>query len=179
MTNEEMKNEHIPLCEVLVKTTYQTQITHPSDIKCENPVGFGCGFIVEYRDRVFFVTADHVVHLDDYDCGERTGTDYVVSIFNNVTPDTNFLATVVTPLGGFHYMESFNFLKPDESLKLIDVSLCIMKLIDFFQYPFLTDEVHSKGLVVNGGESYSRIPSELFAEPEKDKMYFVYGKNKN
>ena len=133
-------NKQIPLCEVLVKTTYQTQITHPDDKNCEKPVGYGSGFIVKYKDISFFITADHVVHVDDYKLENiRTGTDYVVSIFNNVSPEADKISTVITPLGGFYFMERFNLEKPKEKPELIDVSVCIMKPINF-QYPFLTDE---------------------------------------
>ncbi len=175
MIDKDSNKETLPLCEVLVKTAYQTQMTHPSDKNCEKPIGFGSGFMVEYNQKVFFVTADHVVHPDDYDCNERTGTDYVVSIFNNVRPETDFLSTIVTPLGGFYYMDRFDLKKPDDALELFDVSVCIMKE-KHFQYRFLTDEVRFNDFTVNAGEPKFRIPSELFAEPSKDKMYFVYGK---
>ena len=171
----EEKKESIPLCEALVKTSYQTQITDAIDKNCENPVGFGSGFIVEYRDTVFFVTADHVVHPDDYDVDARTGKDFIVSIYNNVKPETNFLSTVVTPLGGFYYMESFNLLKPDDAPELVDVSVCIMEK-KHFKYPFLTDEVQFHGLTISAGEKKLRIQSELFVEPRSDQAYFIYGK---
>ena len=93
MTEKNTKEETKPLCEVLVKTTYQTQITHPTDNKCDNPVGYGSGFMVNYMQKIFFITADHVVHPDDYDCKERTGTDYIVSIYNNVRSETDFVST--------------------------------------------------------------------------------------
>lgn len=174
---ESLKNNEIPLCEVLVKTTYQTQITHESDKKCEKPIGYGCGFMVRYKDTTFFITADHVVHPADYEDNKniRTGIDYVVSIFNNVKPKDEFLSTVITPLGGFYYMERFNLIKPNELPELIDVSVCIMKE-KHFQYPFLTDEVHFNGLTVSAGEKKFSIPEECFAAPKQDTMYFVYGK---
>jgi len=175
MNDKDMHETTLPLWEALVKTSYQTQITHPSDKNCENPIGFGSGFIVEYNNNVFFVTADHVVHPDDYDCKERTGTDFVVSIFNNVKPESNFLSTIVTPLGGFYYMEKFDLDKPHEALKLHDVTVCIMKE-KHFEYRFLTNEVRFISLTINAGDPKFRIPSDLFAEPSKDKLYFVYGK---
>jgi hypothetical protein len=169
-----IEKDSLPLLELLAKTTYLTQITHPSDAKCDNPVGYGCGFLVEYKKIVFFVTADHVVHLDDYETKNRTGNDYTVAIFNNVSPESNFLTTVITPLGGFYYMEKFNLEKPDDISELMDVSLCIMKE-KHFEYPFLTDEVKFVDLTINAGEKKLIIPNELLAEPESEKPYFIYG----
>ncbi|KAA6320454.1 hypothetical protein EZS27_029779 [termite gut metagenome] len=181
MVEKNLEHKSIPLCEILVKTTYQTQITHPTDKACEKPISYGCGFIVKYKKMLFFITADHTVHFDDYNNetkkSERTGTDYVISIFNNVRPENDTISTVVTPLGGFYYMERFNILKPDDALELIDVSLCIMKPINF-QYPFLTDQVHFGSFTVNAGESKLSIQEELFVEPKTDVNYFVYGKIK-
>jgi len=165
------------LSEVLVKTTYQTSVTKPDDTDCANPVGYGCGFIINYKNTLFFVTADHIVHFGDYDKNKRTGVDYVVSIYNNVKPKENPLSTVVTPLGGFYYMERFNILKPKGLPELIDVSVCIMKE-RHFQYPFLTDEVHFPGLTIKAGESKFIFNEEHLTVPDTNTNYFIYGKIK-
>jgi hypothetical protein len=178
----DMNNEHqgqITLFEVLVKTSYQTQITEPDDEICANPIAFGSGFIVRFDNDDFFVTADHTVHLDDYRKGEmeqRVWKDYVVAIFNNFTPPENFLSTVVTPLGGFYYMEQFHLDRPSDIPKPVDVSVCKMKAIHF-TYPFLTDEVHfANGEIIKGGQSKFKIQKESFSDPNIESDYFVYGK---
>ena len=56
--------EEVTLFEILVKTSYLIQITEPDNL--ENLVSFGSGFIVEYDENKFFVTADHNLHFDDY-----------------------------------------------------------------------------------------------------------------
>lgn len=146
-------------------------------MQCANPFAFGSGFIVEYNNDCFFVTADHVLHLDDYkdDNNVRTGNDYVISIFNNVTPENNFLSTIVTPLGGFYYMESFNLDKPKDVDELIDITLCKMKPINF-QYPFLTDEVRFTNETIAKGQLKLKIKEECFAEPKQQRNYFIFGK---
>ena len=58
--------ESVTLHEILVKTSYLTQITEPEDKALENPIGFASGFIVEYENDKFFITADHIVHFDDF-----------------------------------------------------------------------------------------------------------------
>ena len=75
-------------------------------------------------------------------------------------------------------MEGFNLSKPKDAPELIDISLCVMKEINF-QYKFLTDEVRFKDLTVNAGEQKYSIPAELFAKPDTDKFYFIYGKIKH
>ncbi len=171
--------ETLSLYELLVKTSYHTQITESKDKKCENPLSFGSGFIVDFDNERFFVTADHTVHLDDYNNGrgERKWEDYVVSIFNNFNPPGNFLSSVVTPLGGFYYMEQFHLNKPDETPTPVDISVCKMRPLHF-QYPFLTDEVRFTGETISAGENMMTIKKECFKDPQTDKNYFIFGKIK-
>lgn len=166
----EAEDDQISLQEVLVKTSYQTQTTFHTDKLCENPFAFGSGFIVKYQNELFFVTADHTLHLDDYkvDINERTGKEYVVSVFTNYTPPENFLSTVLTPLGGFYYMEHFNLEKPGDAVGLVDITLCKLKDINL-QYPFLCDDVQF------AKQQKLTIPIECFSEPQTDKNYFVFG----
>jgi hypothetical protein len=171
-----MENE-ISLYEVLVKTSYQTQITLPEDKLCENPVGYGSGFIVVYQNEKFFITADHTLHIDDHskENEKRTGKEHLISINNNYSPPENFLSTVVTPLGGFYFMEKFNIDKPDDDSVLIDITLCKMKEMHF-QYPFLTEEIRFPHETIKGKEPKIYITEECFSEPKIDKNYFVFGR---
>lgn len=165
----------ISINEILVKTSYQTQITEPDDKECANPVAFGSGFIVEFDGADFFVTADHTVHLDDYDeKEERTWKDYVVSIFNNYSPPDNFLSTVVTPLGGFYYMEQFHIDKPDTMPKPVDITVCLMKQ-KHFQYPFLATGIKFVNEEIKKGEQKFKIKTECFSEPNTNDNYYVFG----
>ncbi len=174
---QELENKEVTLHEILVKTSYQTQVNRPSDLHLTNPVAFGSGFIISFYDKSFFVTADHVLHLDDYTEGikQRNWIDNVVSIFNNVRPENEFLSTIITPLGGFYYMEKFNLDKPDQVSELVDITLCIMKPINF-QYPFLTDEVVFTGEIINAGEQKWVIKKECFTLPNVENKYFIFGK---
>lgn len=173
--NTEPENS-LSMYEVLVKTSYQTQITEPHDKECSNPVAFGSGFIVEFDGTDFFVTADHTVHLDDYEeAEERSWKDYVVSIFNNYSPPENFLSTVVTPLGGFYYMEQFHLDKPQNLPKPVDITVCVLKQ-KHFQYPFLTTGVNfSETDKVNPGEQKFKIKKDCFTTPNANDSYCVFG----
>jgi hypothetical protein len=172
------KTDEISLLEILVKTSYLTQITEPENRELHKPVGYGSGFIVDYDGIKFFVTADHNVHFDDYGATEqRTWKDYVVSIFNNYTDPNNFLSTGITPLGGFYYMEQFHLNKPMEMSRPLDVSVCKMKPINF-QLPFLTDRVDFTGESIEAGEPKLTINKDCFEEPSLNELYLVFGKIK-
>lgn len=171
-------DDQISLNEVLVKTSYLTQITEPDNINLDNPIGFGSGFIIKRGNDKFFVTADHTIHMDDYrgKSEERTWKDYVVSIFNNYTDPDNFLSTIITPLSEFHYMESFDLKKPDDMPKPIDITVCKMKEINF-TFPFLTNAVSFfNGEFIRAGEQKFFIKEECFSEADKNANYFVFGK---
>lgn len=169
---------HISLNELLVKTSYLTQITEPSDKDFARPIGFGSGFIVEYDSANFFVTADHTIHVDDYngEKEERTWKDYRISIFNNYSDPHNFLSTAITPLAGFYYMEQFHLNKLEDLPKPVDVAVCKMHPINF-QYPFLTDRVSfANGEIIDVGEQKLILRKECFSDPVTNKSYFIFGK---
>ena len=60
------------LLEVLTRTRFQVfTYTQGGLAKGDVPQGAGSGFVLRYKDRCFFVTADHVCHPDDYKKGEK------------------------------------------------------------------------------------------------------------
>ena len=170
--------EKVSLYEVLVKTSYSTLITEPKDKNLTNPVGFGSGFIVEYENHILFVTADHTVHIDDYNEGfeQRTWKDYKISVINNNSDPYNFLSTGIEQLNGFYSMEEFNLEKPDDMPKLVDVSVCLM-IDDNLKLPFLTKEVKfQNGEIIKAGEHKFQIKKECFSEAKTNINYFIFGK---
>lgn len=171
--------EPTSILEVLVKTHYHTVTTEPGNLDSDKYICHGSGFMVQYKNVVFFITADHVLHFADYESENkiRTGIDNVVSIYNNVRPDTNAISTVCTPLGGFYYMDGFNLTKPNELPELIDVAVCVMKPISF-QYPFLTDEKEFQDKEKATGQPKFILTEANFTEPDTDNNYFIYGKIK-
>lgn len=45
---------------------------------------WGSGFLLEYRESLYFITCDHNLHLlDDYSNGERANLDFNVAIITN------------------------------------------------------------------------------------------------
>jgi hypothetical protein len=165
------------LLTALVRTAYQVQVTKPDNIDCDRPIAYGAGFMVRYKNVSFFVTADHNVHLDDYDQEVRTGVDNVVSIFNNISDKSKF-ETVITPLGGFYYMEKFDISKEETAAELVDVTVCILEK-KHFEHHFLTDDVWANGEIhVKSGQRKIMLTEELLVEPNTEDMYFIYGKVK-
>jgi hypothetical protein len=171
-------DDKMSLYEVLVKTSYLTQITEPENNTLDNPVGFGSGFIVDYEGEKFFVTADHTIHVDDYNAeeGGRVWKDYTIAIFTNYRSPDNFLSTAITPLGGFYYMEQFDLVKPDAFALPVDIAVCKMKEINFL-VPFLTDHVEfTNGESIKAGEQKFVIFKQAFSKPQVNKNYFIFGK---
>lgn len=80
--------------------------------------GFGSGFLLKHKCQLFFITADHVVHLDDHDdrneTGQRLGIDYTPQIITNIQNKNN-LTSVNLPVGGFYHLTGFKMDKEDYS----------------------------------------------------------------
>lgn len=88
-----------------------TDSTNSDDIK-----GFGSGFFLRHNGVLFFITADHVVHLDDHDemneTGQRLGVDYTPQIITNIQDKAN-LTSINIPIGGFYHLTGFRMDKED------------------------------------------------------------------
>lgn len=88
------------------------QLTIPDACDPDKIKGFGSGFLLRHQGRLFFITADHVVHLDDYDSdnmtGQRTGVDYSPQIITNVQAKDE-LKSINLPIGGFYHLTGFGF----------------------------------------------------------------------
>jgi len=168
----------LTLIEVLAKTSYQIQITEPSNKELDKPIAFGSGFLVNYKKELIFITADHNVHLDDYDLNERTGVDNVVSIFNNISKKDDF-STLLTPISPFYYMEGFDISKPEDNPELFDVAVCILNKTKI-KAPFLTEQIKNDNdeILVRAHEPKFTFTEEQLVEPNLDDIYFIYGKVK-
>jgi hypothetical protein len=168
----------LTLIEVLAKTSYQIQITEPSNKELDKPIAFGSGFLVNYKEELIFITADHNVHLDDYELNERTGVDNIVSIFNNISNKDDF-STLLTPISPFYYMEGFDISKPEDKPELFDVAICILNKTKI-KAPFLTEQIKNANdeILVKAHEPKFTFVEEQFVEPNLADNYFIYGKIK-
>jgi len=164
------------MTEILVKTTYQAVISKEKSFQSQ-PIAFGAGFFINYRDNLFFLTADHNIHIEDHKVNERTGIDNYLSVLNNIS-DKNSLSTLLTPIDGFYYMQSFDVSKEDLNPQLFDVAISMVDR-KRFEAPFLTDEdikdENEKPLVSPNEEKFEFLPEHII-EPSADDTYYVYGK---
>lgn len=167
--------------------TQQLVISPEGDKNCSDICGWGSGFFLSHKDRFFFVTADHNLHIDDHKIGERTGKENHIFIHNNIT-DKEMMAPILTPMGNFNFYDRYNYAPLFDSKNsiedidaevlsipdLIDVAFCeVQKTIE---RPFLTHELSVENAVlVPAGEQKLVISSDNVAEPTSDCLYLVEG----
>ena len=170
------------LLEVLTRTRFQVFIfTRGGLASGAVPVGAGGGFMMSYKNMLFFITADHVCHPDDYKGGltQRSFEDKDVAIVNNwIEKDEKGKDThVLTPIGGFYYFTGYTFdpqnlfgdSKPvDATFAIIDPSRIVRPLKS---EPLLVEG----GPDVPGGLDMIPIPSESVITPTQEDRYIVYG----
>lgn len=150
----------------------------PEDKELLNPIGFGSGFLADYKGKPFLITADHVLHRDDYENTEiRTGNEYIIAIVNNVNNIDDNISTVLTPLSEFYYAERINLTNANEDL--IDISVCLLKNINF-KYPFLTHEISVYGNIIQpAGIEKQFYDTSQFTEPTNEQKYSICGVVRN
>lgn len=143
-------------------TTQQIVVT--SDKNGSNIKGFGSGFFFQYRDKLFFVTADHVSHSDDFEEGMRLGRDEYVWVLNNKNSTTE-LATMLTPVGGLFSFDQMN-VEDELSFEIPDMKdITFAILPNSFKYPFLTHELRvNNSVIVAAGKEKLIINSHCMAE---------------
>lgn len=160
----------VTLNEMLVKTSYFVQSNKSDDkIFQGEPEAYGTGFMVLWKENVFFVTADHIAHVKDHDLKMRTGEDNVVGVHTYIRHD---LTSCVILLSNSFYAERYN-VKTDEFERM---DVCVTKLTrEQTNIPFFTPEVIIPERKIQKGERMLIITEENFAEPNVDDTYYVCG----
>ena len=176
MEHKNIIEREFSLTEILVKTTCQVVISKEKSYQ-SNPIAFGAGFFLNYKGNLFFITADHNIHIEDHKLNERTGVDNFLCILNNIS-DKNTLSTLMTPIGGFYYMESFDVSKEDLNYQLFDVAISLVDRSSL-KAPFLTDEDirnESGNPIVSPNEQKFDFLDEHIILPSETDSYYVFGK---
>lgn len=171
------------LLEVLTRTRFQI-FTYPQGTLSDTaiPEGAGSGFVLDYKGKLFFITADHVCHPDDYKPGvtQRSFDDKDVVILNNwIEKDerTGKDTHLITPLGGFYYFTKVKF---DINLGLgdskpFDTAFCILDST-CFQRPLKSEPLYvDGGPDVPGGLDMIPVPSNSIITPQPTDRYIVFG----
>lgn len=166
------------LLEALSRTRFQV-FSYPDGDNYIHPQGVGSGFMFYYKNTLFFVTADHVMHSDDYENLHRIGKESEIAIYNNVlikNTDDNLIASVVTPLQGVYFFEKGNFAIAPDKMRPFDVAFKIMTKVQL-QYPFKTCFVPFEG----GNDVAAGLDKIPFTEqsiitPDNNHTYFILGR---
>lgn len=160
----------VTLNEILVKTTYFVQSNKAGDKEFRGePQAYGTGFMVLYKGRTFFVTADHIAHVKDHDVKQRTGEDNVVGVHTYAKRELS--AQVILLLESF-YAEKYN-IKTGKS-ELVDV--CVTPLTpEQKATPFFTPTIELPERIIEKGEQMLIIAEDGFSEPNENDTYYVCG----
>ncbi|WP_291583780.1 hypothetical protein [Bacteroides sp.] len=168
------------LLELLSRTRFQV-LTYEPGTNYELPSGVGSGFMISYKDKQFFVTADHVMHCDDYGkIQERQWKDYDLAILNNVInlDKNNVPKSMITPLTGFFYFEKADIRYPQKGIKPFDVTFMIMSE-EQKAYPYKTCSIPlADGNMLPADSDKIVIPSTTFVSAKTDQTYSVLGRIK-
>lgn len=164
-----------------IKTVYEfawrstQQIVVTSDKEGHNIKGWGSGFFLQYKGRLFLVTADHVSHPEDFDAGIRLGKDDYVWVYNNITKSDE-LSTLLTPIGGLYYFDRCN-LNDELSLQIPDMQdVSFAVLPNSFHFPFLTHELKvGEEILVPADEEKIIIDARCSAELKESDYCLVEG----
>lgn len=164
------------LIEYFWKTSHQIVMLTPDKPLDESDIeGWGSGFLLKYKERLFLVTCDHNLHmLDDYGNGERTGKDFGIAIVCNYSNPQDRLSTGLISVPGFYYFDKIDINMP-EIADLQDVAFAEIKKP--FPLPILTNMLCDLDgtVVVPCGEAKLFISEEAIADADINKEYVVTG----
>lgn len=174
----------VDLIEYIWRNCYQI-VVWTSDDLTKSPNIFGSGFFLNIEDDLYFITADHVIHYNDYTDGIRTGNEYQYAILNNVQGEG--LSTGLTTIFGFNSLESYSLegvLSEKESIEVAMIpdmkDVAFSKINSDFPLPFLTHELQDKsGILVSHGLQKCQLQLDSICEPNKENKYIILGVVKN
>lgn len=175
------ENKPMSTIEYLWRVSQQLIVAKDKEMK--QICGFGSGFFIYHKDNLFFVTADHVLHGEDFEKGERISKEDKLFVANNVKGEG--LTSAYTPLGEFYFFDKYNF---EEIIKGKDVDIEAFAIPDMqdytfclrknkFECPFLTHALldYDGAVIVPDKLEKIIISSEAIIEPKDDDYYIVAG----
>lgn len=169
--------------EVAWHSTLQIVISPSKDR--QTIMSVGSGFFLEHHSRLFFVTADHCLHCDDYEVesSERMGTEYYVSIVNNIPMKKDGqLGMQITPIANFTFYDELHLhtssYNGDDIIQGIDVELQDATFSEVKSIPMIITtnfDDDNLGVHISKGDPITYIRSEAATEPHDDDYYLVMG----
>ncbi|MCQ2077109.1 MAG: hypothetical protein MJZ20_08850 [Bacteroidaceae bacterium] len=86
------------------------QVIVSSSPKWVQIVRFGSGFYGQYKNNLYFITADHVLHGDDWQEGIRTNENEYIFVDNHsLEKENGEFRSVYTPIGNMCYYDKYDF----------------------------------------------------------------------
>ena len=181
------------LNEIIWRNNYQLITIDPDDNNFSDPF-YGSAFFLTYKKRIWFITANHVVHPDLFDyCIHRDNQEhpyeYKYFLVNNensrikleeLTHLLRFSFFYKHEQGIFSYEDLKNAgINAPSLFKIIDIALCELKNV--LPETFLTHRLSdvNENILVKEGLTKLLISSEQFIEPNINDQYFIYGAVKN
>lgn len=161
------------VCEYIWRCIYHVVIFGKDDKELQNPLAWGSGFFLNTANGSVFLTADHVIHFQDYDADMRTGIDNIVVLpsYKNVEGE---IASYYASLPSFYDFTNYDMEWP-EIPDMIDCAPCLIvrDVEDVF-----TDNLLDEGgrVIVPAGLKKCCISIDTIAEPIGDEDFIVAGK---
>lgn len=119
----------LSVLELSIKSTQRLSVSKHEYKKCENIKLFGSGFLMKIKGKIRLLTADHVVHYDDYEEGRRVEDEDNVFLELNMKKG---LSQLCYRLGNFQHFDIICLEKYEESRDEIEYT----DFIDFAYYTF-------------------------------------------
>ena len=150
------------IVERLWRVTYQ--VFTPID-GIEKKVSRGSGFLLRHKNHLFFLTADHVIHYNEYANKQEITEKRVLYVENNVQIEEK---NVITRFSDFYHCDPREQGRDDFAFCIIEESL---------QFPFKTEAfLREDGAVIIPADLEKLvISSEETASPRKEDSYSVAG----
>lgn len=157
------------------RITQQLLIFNQDEKDMSKIKGWGSGFFLEYRGKLFLVTADHCIHFDDYQEG-RLGRDDKICIVNNIYDKQQWISTL-TPIGGFYYFDKYD-IRDIEIPDLQDFAFALHE--NSFEVPFLTRELKADEVILcEDAKEKFILKSDAVVDFDKDRFYVCIGTVQN
>lgn len=155
------------------RTSFQVVVYKGNSIQDDSIISLGSGFYLSYNSNVYFITADHVLHYDDYIEGKRLNQDYHVAIVTNIA-DKEKYESIYVPISGFYCIDRFDSQCP-ELPDFIDITFA--KASDKITCPYLTDQLLDDDYneVIKAGLEKFIIPASNISDCCNGKLYIVTG----
>lgn len=168
--------QNMSLIEYFWRASQQIVMLNPNEPLDKAGIeAWGSGFLLEYRESLYFITCDHNLHLlDDYSNGERANLDFNVAIITNDRNQATPLSMGLVFVPEFYYFDSFDTFLP-EIMDMKDVAFA--KIKQDFPLSLLTNQLTypNGSIAVKEGLEKLYITEDAIAEPNAEKDFVITG----